>query len=154
MTVNLVTASKDSTSPDYSNIACQVRLDFRRASVTINAIVEGENRPPKDEGTDPDELFSGKYCKHTSSPRLLLLILLYQMLGWTNRTYLPVTGAVSLTSFKSQNLRTIATAAVKPRQYLISPMCLYFHQYHSPLKPDGSNVHITAWWQTSLPLFR
>ncbi|XP_026322446.1 uncharacterized protein LOC113232036 [Hyposmocoma kahamanoa] len=58
LTVNLVTANKKSASPDFNNIACQIRLDFRNASVTINTVIGGEYRPPKDEETDPDELFS------------------------------------------------------------------------------------------------
>lgn len=79
MTVNLVTANKENAMPDFNNIACQIRLDFRslkskNASVTINTVIEGEYRPPKDEGTDPDELFSGKFYMNISKPQVVVTV--------------------------------------------------------------------------------
>lgn len=66
--MNLVTANKESTSPDLNNIACQIKLDFSRREVTINTVIGGESRSPKNEGTDPDELFSGNcYLNITKS---------------------------------------------------------------------------------------
>lgn len=131
LTVNLVTENKETKSPDFNNIACQVRLDFIEKSVKIHSKVGGENRLTKDEETNPEDLFSGKCYMNITSHRLLSLVTCFQCKSRLSRYHHYRNGKIYHLSTGELSLKDKSFDLVyAPAFHIVPCLVIFWVTYH------------------------